>query len=244
MERACVLAAETAPDALRRRWRARRRLSRPCALILLIMLGSVAAGATGNGVRLDNWDSYPPGALDLKGTWRPYPGKPAFKHAPRIVRDGERSALLLKTEDEPMRIGRAVKIEPRETPWLTWEWKVVTLPAGGDLRDDKRNDQAGRVSVMFDGMRGLLYVWDTTAPVGTESRSDGFEVFHRALIAVRSGRERLGQWDRQRRNVYEDYRRIYNSEPRTIKLVGLETHSNDTHTRTEVLFGALRFEAK
>jgi len=214
------------------------------AIILLIALASLAAGAAGGVVRVDNWESYPPGALDLKGTWRPYPGEQAFKHPPEIVRDGQRSALLLKTEDEPMRIGRAVKVEPRETPWLTWEWKVVTLPAGGDLRDAKRNDQAGRVSVIFDGMRGLLYVWDTTAPVGAESRSDGFELFHRALIAVRSGPEHLGQWDRQRRNVYEDYRRIYKSEPRTIKLVGLESHSNDTHTRTEILFGALRFEAK
>ena len=215
-----------------------------CAIILLIALASIAAGAAGAIVRLDNWESYPPGPLDLKGTWRPYPDAPPFKHAPEIVRDGERAALLLKTEDEPMRIGRAVKIEPRETPWLTWEWKVVTLPTGGDVRDARRNDQAGRVSVIFDGMKGLLYLWDTTAPAGSESRSDGFELFHRTLIVVRSGREHLGQWDRQRRNVYEDYRRIYKSEPRTIKLVGLESHSNDTHTRTEVLFGALRFEAK
>jgi hypothetical protein len=80
--------------------------------------------------------------------------------------------------------------------------------------------------------------------VGAESRSDGFELFQRTLISVRSGPEHLGQWDRQRRNVLADYRRIFKSEPRAIKLVGLESHSNDTHTRTEVLFGAVRFEAK
>jgi hypothetical protein len=143
-----------------------------------------------------------------------------------------------------MRIGRTVKVEPRETPWLTWEWKVVALPVGGDVRDPRRNDQAGRIMVMFDGMKGLLYVWDTTAPVGAESRSDGFELFKRALIVVRSGPQNLGQWDRQRRNVYADYRRIFDGEPRTIKWIGLESHSNDTHTRTEVLFRAVRFDAR
>jgi Protein of unknown function (DUF3047) len=210
-------------------------------LALALIVGG--AGATG-GVRVDNWETYTSGPLDLTGTWRPYPSEQAFKHAPAIVRDGDRPALLLKTDAEPMRIGRAVKIEPRETPWLTWEWKVMVLPAGGDLRNERRNDQAGRVMVMFDGVKGLLYVWDTTAPVGAESRSDGFEMFQRALIAVRSGPERLGQWDRQRRNVYADYRRIFKGEPRTIKWIGLESHSNDTHSRTEVLFGAVSFEPR
>jgi hypothetical protein len=209
---------------------------------LAVMLG---AAGTPAGVRLDNWDSYPPGRLMLTGTWRAYPSADqSFKQAPAIVRDGERAALLLRTEDEPMRIGRTVKVDARETPWLTWEWKVVKLPEGGDVRDTRRNDQAGRVMVMFDGMRGLLYVWDTTAPVGAESISDGFELFRRALIVVRSGAQSVGQWERQRRNVYADYRRIFDAEPRTIKWIGLESHSNDTHTRTEVLFGAVRFDPR
>jgi hypothetical protein len=218
---------------------------RGSAVVALIALALIVCGAgPSGGVRVDNWETYPAGPLDLKGTWRPYPSEQAFKHAPAIVRDGDRPALLLKTEDEPMRIGRTVKVEARETPWLTWEWKVIALPAGGDLRNERRNDQAGRVMVMFEGMKGLLYVWDTTAPVGAESRPDDFDIFRRALIAVRSGPERLGQWDRQRRNVYADYQRIFKGEPRTIKWIGLETHSNDTHSRTEVLFGAVRFEPR
>jgi hypothetical protein len=213
-------------------------------LLLAAALLLAAGGGASNAIRVDNWETYSPGRLDLTGTWRPYPSEQAFKHAPAIVRDGDRPALRLQTEDEPMRIGRTVKVDPRQTPWLTWEWKVLALPAGGDLRDTRRNDQAGRVMVMFEGLKGLLYVWDTSAPVGAESHSDGFEIFKRALIAVRSGPEHLGQWDRQRRNVYADYRRIFKGEPKTIKWIGLETHSNDTHTRTEVLFGAVRFESR
>jgi hypothetical protein len=218
--------------------------ARVWATVALTALAMLGAGGAPGGVRLDNWESYPAGRLDLAGTWRPYPSEQKFKHAPTIVRETDRSALQLKTDDEPMRIGRVVKVEPRETPWLTWEWKVVALPAGGDLRDPRRNDQAGRVMVMFDGMKGLLYVWDTTAPIGAETRSDGFELFRRALIVVRSGPQNLGQWERQRRNVYADYKRIFEAEPRTIKWLGLESHSNDTHTRTEVLFGAVRFDSR
>jgi DUF3047 family protein len=210
---------------------------------LLAATLALGAGATA-AVRVDNWESYPPGTLDLAGVWRPYPSEQKFKHAPAIVLDGKRPALSLRTENEAMRIGRPVKVDPRETPWLQWEWKAVVLPDGGDVRDPKRNDQAGRVMVMFEGLKSLLYVWDTTAPVGAESRSDGFDIYQRALIVVRSGPEHVGQWDRQRRNVYEDYRRVFDAEPRGIKWVGLETHSNDTRTRTAVLFGGVRFESR
>jgi hypothetical protein len=211
---------------------------------LLAAVLALGAGGGASSIRLDNWDSYPAGTLDLSGVWRSYPSEQKFKHAPAIVLDGNRRALSLRTENEAMRIGRPVKIDPRETPWLTWEWKAMVLPEGGDVRNERRNDQAGRVMVMFEGLKGLLYVWDTTAPVGTESRPDGLEIFQRALIVVRSGPQNLGQWDRQRRNVHADYRRVFEQEPREIKWVGLETHSNDTRTRTAVLFGDVRFEAR
>ena len=211
----------------------------------LLFAAAVTLGAAAGGVvRLDDWDAYAPGAPVLGSVWSAYPAGPKFKFAPAVVLDGGRQALMLKTENEAMRIGRAVKVDPRQTPWLTWEWKALVLPEGGDVRDPKRNDQAGRVMVMFEGLKGVLYVWDTTAPVGTESRPDGFEMFQRALVVVRSGEPRAGQWDRQRHNVYADYRRLFESEPRAIKWIGLESHSNDTHSRTAVVFGGVRFEAR
>ena len=209
-----------------------------------LLAAALALGAGATAVRVDNWETYAPGTLDLAGAWRPYPSEKKFKHAPAIVLDGTRPVLSLKTENEAMRIGRSVKVDPGETPWLAWEWKAVVLPEGGDVRDPRRNDQAGRVMVMFEGLKSLLYVWDTTAPVGAESRSDGFDIYQRALIVVRSGPQNIGQWDRQRRNVYDDYRRVYDATPRGIKWVGLESHSNDTHTRTAVLFGSVRFEPR
>jgi hypothetical protein len=98
--------------------------------------------------------------------------------------------------------------------------------------------------VVFEGMRGLQYVWDTTAPVGTEARPDEFSLFQRVLIVVRSGPREIGRWFRERRNVYEDYRRLFDETPPPLKLVGVESHSNDTNTRTSVRFGELHFDAR
>ena len=207
------------------------------AVVLTLGAGPVVT------VRVDSWDAHPPGPLDLSGGWRRYPSeRTPFKHRPAIVQDDGRAVLQMMTHGEAMRIGRTLNVDLKKTPWLVWEWKPLLLPEGGDVRDPKRNDQAGRVMIAFEGLKGILYVWDTTAPVGTEARPDELELFQRVLIVVRSGPGGLGRWWRERRNVSDDYRRLFDEEPPPIKLVGIESHSNDTNTRTTIRFRDLRFE--
>jgi Protein of unknown function (DUF3047) len=196
-------------------------------------------------VRVDSWNTSPPGPLDLSGMWRRYPAeRTPFKHPPTIAQDEGRAVLQLTTDSEAMRIGRTLKVDLKETPWLVWEWKPLVLPEGGDVRDPKRNDQAARVMVAFEGMKGLLYVWDTTAPVGTEVQPDELELFQRVLIVLRSGPGGLGRWSRERRNVFDDYRRLFGEEPPPIKLIGVESHSNDTSTRTSARFRDIHFQRR
>jgi hypothetical protein len=218
---------------------------RAARALLAIAAAVLTLGAgPGSTVRVDNWDAYSVGPLDLSADWRRYPPERAtLKQPPAIVVDAGRPVLQLATSREAVRIGRVVKVDLAKTPWLVWDWKPLVLPEGGDVRNLKRNDQAGRVMVAFEGMRGILYVWDTTAPVGTEVRPDELELFQRVLVVVRSGSGELGQWFSERRNVVDDFRRLYGEEPPQIKFVGVESHSNDTRTSSAVRFGRLQFDS-
>jgi len=213
------------------------------AAVALVMLLTLGAGPSG-AVRVDDWESHQPGPL--AGAWRTYPfyEKAAFKEPPAIVVDDGRRALRLATAAEAMRIGRPMKVDVRRTPWLVWEWKPLVLPQGGDVRDRRRNDQAARVMLVVEGMKAIAYLWDTSAPVGAEAPPEELEIFQRVLIVVRSGTPGVGQWDRQKRDVYKDYRRVFGEEPRSINWVGLESHSNDTRTQSAALFGAVYFEPR
>lgn len=214
-------------------------------LALTLVAGALLLGAAARGaMRIDNWDSVASGPVDLS-VWRVYPFTQwaKFKEPPAIVLDDGRRALRLRAAAEAVRIGRTFKIDPNATPWLTWEWKALDLPHG-DVRDAKHNDQAARIMLMFEGMKGILYIWDTVAPVGTEVRPDEFEIFDRVLIVVRSGSEGVGHWVRERRDVLADYRRVFGAEPRSIKWIGFESHSNDTKSRSGALFGAVTFEPR
>jgi Protein of unknown function (DUF3047) len=214
--------------------------------VLVLLTAAVLLGAAARGsVRVDTWETVAPGPVDLS-VWRVYPFTQSskFKEAPSIVVNDGRRALLLRTEDEAMRIGRAIKIDVNATPWLAWEWKALELPEHGDVRNAKRNDQAARIMLMFEGLKGILYLWDTEAPVGTETRPDELDIFDRVLIVVRSGGDGTGRWMRERRDVVSDYRRIFGEAPRPIKWVGFEAHSNDTRSRSAALFGAVTFEPR
>ena len=213
------------------------------AAVAVVVAASMAAAAP-ETIRVDDWDARPLGPLELGKRWRTYPffERAVFKQPPAIVEADGRRVLHLVSEGEAVRVGRAIRIDPRRTPWLVWNWKPLVLPERGDVRDRKSNDQAARVMVMFEGMKAVGYLWDTTAPVGTEMQPDELEMFQRSLVVVRSGPSGLGQWESQRRDVGDDYRRAFGEEPGSVTWVGFETHSNDTRTRSAALFGAASFE--
>ena len=209
------------------------------AMALVTTLGAAPSG----DIRVDDWDSRALGPVELGNRWRTYPffERAVFKQPPAIVEDDGRRVLRLGTVGEAMRVGRAIKIDLRRTPWLVWEWKPLLLPDGGDVRERDRNDQAARVMVIFEGMKAVGYLWDTTAPVDTEVQPDQLEMFQRSLVVVRAGAEGVGRWDSQRRDVAADYRRAFDEEPRLVTWVGFESHSNDTRTRSAAMFGPTSF---
>ena len=214
-------------------------------LLVLALTATLGSGSAG-GMRADDWDARPPGALALGDRWRTYPfyERVAFAQPPAIVLDDGRRALRLTTANEAIRVGRALTTDVRATPWLVWDWKALVLPERGDARDRRRNDQAARIMIVFEGMKAIAYVWDTSAPVGAEVEPDLLEMFQRALIVVRSGPSAVGRWKGERRNVYDDYLRVFGEEPRSTTWIGFESHSNDTRTRSAALFGAASFEPR
>jgi hypothetical protein len=213
------------------------------ALLVAALVGTLGAGPAAP-VRVDDWGSRDPGPLELGTAWRTYPfyERGVVKHPPAIVVDDARHALRLTTDGEAIRVGRPLKVDVRRTPWVVWEWKPLVLPDGADARDRRRNDQAARLMIVFEGLKAVAYLWDTSAPVGAEVQPDELEIFQRVLIVVRSGGSGLGRWERERRNVYKDYVRVFGEEPRSTNWIGFESHSNDTGTRSATLFGSASFE--
>ena len=61
-------------------------------------------------------------------------------------------------------------------------------------------------------------------------------------VVVRSGPADLDKWITERRNVLEDFKRIYGEEPdEPAEIMSIGIDSNDTRSRAESYMGAILF---
>lgn len=163
-----------------------------------------------------------------------------------VVRSDGQLAIRLKSEAAAFLLHRDVLLDIREFPYLTWSWKAVRLPRDGDLREPARNDHAAQVYVVFPRWPSprtrsdvIGYVWDTQAPVGTRQASPRADNVR--LVVVESGPERVGTWQRQHRNVVEDYAALFGRQPPRVGKVAIMIDADATGSEAEALIGELTF---
>lgn len=161
---------------------------------------------------------------------------------------GEDSVIRMRSRASAFGVYREQEIEIREYPFLNWEWKVTELPVGGSFLNKDTDDQAAQVYVSFGSLsffnkpfvKAVGYYWSSTVPVGTEGECPTWSK-SRAIV-LRSGKEELGQWKGEKRNLAEDYRKLFGDEaPSAASALRLYTNSQHTETGTEVSFRNIYF---
>ena len=163
-----------------------------------------------------------------------------------VITDGPDRVLRLRSRGDNSTISKAIAVDVKKHPILTWRWRVVTLPAGGDCRRKAADDEAAQIYVAFlrspTALRSRIigYVWDTTAPADTIVKSDSSSLV--TYVVVRSGAAELGRWLSETRNVRDDYLRIYGEAPaEDVGAVSVAIDSNDTRSSAESYIGAIVF---
>ena len=62
------------------------------------------------------------------------------------------------------------------------------------------------------------------------------------MIVVESGAAKLNQWVREKRNILEDYRQAFHSDPPAISGVAVMTDTDNTGESVIAYFGDIVFE--
>ena len=155
--------------------------------------------------------------------------------------DGSGSSIRLKSVDSSFGLERGADVNPNETRYLTWSWKVTQLPARGDFRSAATDDQAAQLLVAFADRRVLSYIWDTSAPKGTEQSAGAYLLAHIFAIVCESGETQIGRWVQEARDVAADYFRAYGKAAPHIKGLRIQINSQHTSTAAESYFGEVAF---
>jgi len=163
-----------------------------------------------------------------------------------VVREDSSLAFRLVSQGASFALHRDVVLDPKQFPILTWRWKVIKLPADGDVREPARDDQAAQVYLIFPRWPSprinsdvVGYIWDSRAPVGVTLTSH--QAANVKLMVLQSGGERLGQWLQEERNVYQDYVALFQREPPRIGKVAVMVDSNNTRSQAEAFIEDLTF---
>jgi len=159
-----------------------------------------------------------------------------------VVKDDGISAMRLRSTSTSFSLQKEVHVDLKQYPILTWKWKVTKLPDGGDFRNSKTDDQAAQLFLAFSKTRAIVYIWDTTSPQGT--MADAAAPFFMSIkaIVIRSGKTGTGIWLTETRNVYDDYRRLFDDEPGDVKGVRMQINSQHTGTSAESYFSDIVFK--
>jgi len=211
-----------------------------------VFLALLTAASADRVVVIENWTTDPVSQKKIPSGWVGESfGRRADYHF-TIEPEG----LRLESRNEHSTIGKDItgKVHLQETPILEWTWKATILPTGGDLRRKETTDMAAQLYVIWPRFPAFLrsriigYVWDTTTPAPTmvKSQKTGTVTF----VVLRSGSEDLGKWLTERRNVFEDYARIFGEIPDDPKAIAISIDTNDTHSMAESFMGSIVFRSR
>lgn len=194
--------------------------------------------------------------------WNPWSMRLKGHSQYQLVEDGGATVLKGRARASASGLVHPLDVDVRDRPILSWRWKVMDLAPSADSPDDS----PARILVNFDGdtskipfsdrlfydqfrfftgqqlpYAGLMYVWGSRTPNGGIVNNKYTSRIK--MIAVESGREKLGEWLQESRNVAEDYRRLFGEEPGRVVSVGIMTEADDGDRALEAFYGDIAFRA-
>ncbi|MFH0872510.1 MAG: DUF3047 domain-containing protein [bacterium] len=203
---------------------------------------------------------------DLPADWKPLTFKKIERHTSYTLVK-EEGVVVVKAEANASASGliREIKIDPKTFPMVEWRWKVGNILKKGDVSKKEGDDYPARIYITFEydpGKLGLLekaqyeaarllygqypplaainYIWESKAPKGTIVPNPYTRRVK--MIVVESGPEKLNQWVREERNLYQDYRQAFGEEPPMTSGVAIMTDTDNTGESATAYYGDILFK--
>ena len=202
-----------------------------------------AAARAQDSVRLDDFQkTYKPN--ENYGQWSSKKFAPVFGNGDmyfyQFIHEGDNHHLHLKSgKDNSFSLGVETEFEVKDWQILEWEWKVTKLPAGGDVRVKEKDDQAGAMCVIVNpglsGFSSLCYLWENDGPKDTPLTSTKRDNA-RYLILRTGAADGAGKWIAERRNILEDFIKVFGKAPDKKAVIGIQIDSDSVQGQGEAFY--------
>ena len=216
-------------------------------VVLALLLASTVAAWAADVVVVEDWKSQKVGVKGIPEGWQGGQTWGLPQYDMTVVENDGHRVLHLKSKVESSTISKDIKgkVNLKQTPILEWSWRVVELPKGANAAKKSTDDEAAQIYVTWPHFpqafrsRIIGYIWDATSPVGSFVPSEKTGMVH--YVVVRTGTAELGKWFTERRNVVDDYVKVYGEQPENPGVISVAIDSDDTLSSAESFFGAILF---
>ena len=157
--------------------------------------------------------------------------------------------------------------DPHKFPVLSWRWKVLQDIPSANTAEQAKEDAPVRLMVSFAGDTSklafkdrftasaaqtisgqalpyatLMYVW------GSKVALDSITVSSRSarvrMLAVAVDDQGLGTWHSYKRNLVEDFKRVFGEEPGNVTSIQIMTDTDNTGADAQSYYGDISVGAK
>jgi hypothetical protein len=166
----------------------------------------------------------------------------------KLVESGNSEVLRASTHGKASGLFREITVDLTQTPYLHWSWKVENIFHGNNERSKTGDDYPARIYVVVSGglffwkTRAVNYVWASHEAIGSEW-PNAF-TSNAMMVAVQSGKAKLGQWVHERRNVREDLKHLFGEDFKRINAVAVMVDGDNTGQSAESYFGDIYFSSE
>lgn len=201
---------------------------------------------TAQGVLLENFESDEPGSLpdawlnrDGDAIPATYSGKDRQEYQYEIVEEeGNRFLRYMGSNAKHLNfpLRNRPNLDLTETPILRWRWRAHELPNGANERDDRLNDTAASVYVVYEMGRVLIqrvpksvrFTWSSSVRVG-----EGFDKLYgnQWIFVQESGGDSLGEWITEEVDLEALYKTLFGDKvPKKPLALLILSDANSTQT--------------
>lgn len=184
-----------------------------------------------------------------------------------LVKDGDKTVIQAVSKASCSGLIRKSRINPEKYPIIQWWWKAANIYRKGDITKKEGDDSPARIWITFENdlqksgiierarlklaqlfyggcppHGALVYIWASKAPVGTiapNPRTDRVK-----MIVVESGKNALGTWITEERNIFDDYVKAFGVKPPMISGIAVMTDSDNTKESAIAFYGDILFRKK
>ena len=163
----------------------------------------------------------------------------------------EEGRKILKASSNKAASGffRKIKVDLNKTPVLNWSWKIDNQLKGLNEQSKQGDDYAARIYVIVDGgffpwnSKAMNYVWSSNQGRGT-SWSNAYLPKNAKMTAVRGTQDGPGVWQNEKRNVKQDFKRLYGIDLSRIDAVAVMTDTDNGKGKVTASYGDIFFTAQ